>query len=512
VSTPIDTAPRAGDSVLQELAMRALDAARSAGATYADVRFTLTRRQTFMFANPPLDTEHIAVGVRALANGAWGFTGSLSWSPDAVARLGREATAQAKGNAWSGVTPIELDTPPTTLATGTWSTPIRRDPFAVSIEEKLDYLRSAEAYARSFRNGSGSSIVEFERQERTFASTDGAFCSQTMYTSLGGNSQFNVTVMDPVTRQFSHRSAAFFSPRGVGYEVFEDARLFEQIPMLYEAAKEAMHATTMEPSRYDVVFDAVAMARIVDHSIGAALEIDRALGYEANAGGTTYLGPPAQTLGNTLASPLLTVHADRSSPAGAATVRWDDEGIAPEPFTLVRDGVVSDYATTREHVGTMTAWNQTHGHPLRSHGCAGAEHAMTVPLVQTPNLLMQPAEHEADVAELAADVRDGVALLGGWCAFDFQQLNSRGRPEAAYRIRNGKLAEPIRDVAYLIRSPEFWRDLAALGGERSATWLGITTSKGQPEQRTVHSVRAVPARFRNVRVISADPPVSLRSE
>lgn len=108
LGTDIDIAPRAGDPLLRELAMRALDAAKAGGATYADVRLTVTRTQAFYYGNPPVDSEEIAVGVRALANGAWGFTASPEWTPDTLTRLGHEAAAQAKGNSWPGRAGIEL--------------------------------------------------------------------------------------------------------------------------------------------------------------------------------------------------------------------------------------------------------------------------------------------------------------------------------------------------------------------------------------------------------------------
>jgi TldD protein len=212
-------------------------------------------------------------------------------------------------------------------------------------------------------------------------------------------------------------------------------------------------------------------------------------------------------LGTRLGPAALTIHANRSAPVGAATVKWDDEGVAPDEFTLVREGIITDYITAREHVGMMTPWYTAQRRPARSHGCAAAAHGMAVPLAQTPNLVMQPSSSDADFNDLVSGVSDGLAIMGGFVWFDFQQLNARGRPERAYRIKNGQLAGPVRDIAYLIRGPELWKDLVAVGGPRSAAWRGMTVEKGQPSQETVHGVCAVPAHIRNVRVISAEAPV-----
>src|SRR5687768_11492359 len=63
-----------GDPALRDLALKAIDAAKSLGATYADVRVSYRREFTlFTGHNGSLDEEHHDVGIRALANGTWGF-------------------------------------------------------------------------------------------------------------------------------------------------------------------------------------------------------------------------------------------------------------------------------------------------------------------------------------------------------------------------------------------------------------------------------------------------------
>src|SRR3954465_12074946 len=61
----------------RELAMRALDAARTAGATYADVRINRNHSQAVSTRERRItgfqDAETFGFGVRVLANGAWGF-------------------------------------------------------------------------------------------------------------------------------------------------------------------------------------------------------------------------------------------------------------------------------------------------------------------------------------------------------------------------------------------------------------------------------------------------------
>jgi TldD protein len=500
-TVPVGAAPTAGDPRLRELAMRALDAARSAGATYADVRFTVTRTQEFMYGRPPTDMELIGVGVRALARGCWGFVASPAWTLDEMARLGADAVAQAKDNAWPGVPRVALAGHPQP-AVGEWAAPVERDPFDVAIEEKLDYINAAMSYVRTFRNASVTSRIAFARQQRTFASTDGAFCTQTTYTTLGNGSFFNVSAADLSTSRHASRNAPIITPTSAGYEVFAKANLMDLIPQLYDDAREMLTAEPAMPGRYDVVFDGYAAAPFVGQTIGIPLELDRALGLEANAGGTSYLAPPADILGVPFGARALTVTANRSEPGGAATVRWDDDGVTPEPFTLVRDGTIADYATSREHASALAAWYQRQGMPVQSHGCAASGSAMDVPLIHTPNLAMQPADAGGSVEQLIAGVKDGYAVFGSTLLMDQQALTGRARGHLVYRIKNGKRVGTVDDLAILFRSREFWKNLTAVGNGGTVRTVGMTASKGQPVQSTSHSVSAPALCVKDVTVVT----------
>src|SRR5690606_18852292 len=149
------------------------------------------------------------------------------------------------------------------------------------------------------------------------------------------------------------------------------------------------------------VLDAPSMVALLDRTLGRATELDRALGYEANAGGTSYLNDPFGMLGSYEAgAPLLTVTGNRSEPGGLATVQWDDEGVRPDTFPLVENGVLTDFQTTRESAGWLEDYYARTGRPFRSHGCANAPAAVDPPLQHTPNLVLTPGREELDFDDL----------------------------------------------------------------------------------------------------------------
>lgn len=501
-----DAYPRAGDPTLKELTARALDAARTAGATYADVRLTITRVEDMRFPGPGQyyffqDFETAGFGVRALVDGAWGFASSTLWSHDEAARLGREAAVQAKMNAEGRKRRIDLGAPPPAV-TGEWKTPIKRDPIEVPIAEKLEvawaFLEHASRFNRGARNagvGAGMS-TRWERREKTFASTDGSFFTQTLYAALPG---FSVGVETPKGK--AGRSSDLLRPYAGGFEVVSEARLIDEMPRLVEEALMMVGAERIMPDRYDVVLDARLMTQLVAYTIGTAAELDRVLGYEANAGGTSYLAPPEQQLGKLALGPaLLNVRADRSRQGALATVKWDDEGVVPDEYDVIKDGVLTDYHTSRELATELAPLYRQAGRQARSHGCAWSDDALNTAIVHPPNLEMRPGPDAKTLDDLVAGMKHGLVIHAGRVTVDRQQLNGEINGEMVYEVRNGKRTKFVHSAEGLFRAPELWKSLKAIGGQGTQVWSSAGLQKGQPVQECQFGVGAVPAYFTKLAV------------
>jgi TldD protein len=501
-----DVYPRAGDPMLKELTARALDAARAAGATYADVRLTITRVEDIRFPSPSQyyhyqDYETAGVGVRALVNGAWGFASGTLWSPDEAARLGREAAVQAKMNSEGRKRKIDLGAPPP-VVTGEWKTPIKRDPIDVPLAEKLEvpwaYLEQASRYNRGARNASigAGMATRWERREKTFASTDGSFVTQTLYAA---KPSFSVGVETPKGK--AGRSSDLLQPFAGGFEVVSEARLIDEMPRLVEEALMMVGAERIMPDRYDVVLDARLMTQLVANTIGTASELDRVLGLEANAGGTSYLAPPEQQLGKFALGPgLLNVRANRSRPGGLATVRWDDEGVVPDEYDVIKDGVLVDYHTTRELSSELAPLYRQTGQAGRSHGCAWSDTALNTAMLHAPNVEMRPGADSKTLDDIVAGMKHGLVIHAGAVTVDRQQLNGEINGEMVYEVRNGKRTKFVHSAEGLFRAPELWKSLKAIGGQGTQVWSGASLQKGQPMQECQFGVGAVPALFTKLAV------------
>jgi TldD protein len=343
---------------------------------------------------------------------------------------------------------------------------------------------------------------DYTRFERVFASSEGSSWRQTTYVTSG---EMYVDYMEePGYHKYigARAFALTLSPAGRGWEYICESGILEQIPALIDQGEQTRDPIPVDVGRYDVVCSAHATAGLLANTVGTATELDRAMGFEANAAGTSYLDDPLAMAGTyQVGSPLLTVTANRSHPGGAATVRWDDEGVVPEEFTLVREGIVTDFQTTREQAAWLAPYYAKMGKPVRSHGCAGAPSGINVTLQQPPNLRIHGGAKDLSFDDLVAGTDKGIAVLGLNLMMDAQRLNGIGF--GTFReIKNGKIGRFLAGGVLGVRTPELWKNLTALGGDASTRWYGMRREKGEPEQRTVHGVGAVPAKFANVAVVN----------
>jgi TldD protein len=497
----------AQDPAVRELALRALDAAKVAGATYADVRISRNRNQSVSTREQQVtgltDSETFGFGVRVLAQGAWGFAASRELTGPETERVARQAVAQARANARAAARPVTL-APVQSWPDAEWRSPVEIDPFEVSVEDKVAHLLAANRAALEVRGARFvTSSMFFVREEKTFASTEGTFARQTVYRSFP---QMSVTAVSADGRDFQSRNSTPVQPMGLGYEHIRDARLAERAPGWAEDAVRKLSARPVQPGRYDLVLLPSHLFLTIHESIAHPTELDRIMGFEANFAGTSFIHPVEDFLGRFRYGPeFMNVQGERSAPGALATVGWDDEGVKPDEYLIVKNGVLNDLQTTREQAPMLADWYRQTGQPVRSHGNSHAESWSEVQFQRMPNVNLLPnPERDVTLDELVADVRDGILIEGrGSYSIDQQRYNAQFGGQTFHQIRNGRVEGMLKDVAYQIRTPEFWNATDGLGG-KSTYELGGTFNdgKGQPSQSNAVSHGCVPTRHRGINVIN----------
>jgi TldD protein len=499
-------------AVKKRMADVALNAARSKGASYTDVRigrylnqFVVTRDKNI---ENIVDTESYGMGIRVIANGCWGFAATDKLDNDSIARAAETAVAIAKENARIQSEPVQL-APQKGYGEVSWKTPIERNAFEVPMKEKTDLLLSVNDAA--FKNGANyvNSVLFFVNEQKYFASTDGSYIDQDIHRIWP---TFGVTKIDDKTGKFETRSA-LSAPMGMGFEYLipSESEKVKGVTTLYRnrydmkedaaasalLAAEKLKAKSVEPGKYDLVLDPSHLWLTIHESVGHPSELDRVLGYEANFAGTSFLTLDKWKSGNfKFGSSNVNIVADKLQPGSLGAVGYDDEGVGTKQWDVIKNGVLVNYQAIRD---------QAHIIGLKeSQGCCYSQSWQDVQFQRMPNISLQPGAMQLTPSDMIKNVEKGIYIIGdNSFSIDQQRYNFQFSGQMYYEIKNGKIAGMLNNVAYQANTQEFWNSCSAVC-DKSDYRLGgsFFDGKGQPVQSSAVSHGSSTARFNGVNVIN----------
>jgi TldD protein len=497
-----DTASRSidpdfNDLPLQQLADAALSRARQLGVEHADIRVERIRTGGLSLHDARLETsyddERRGLSVRVVRDGTWGFAGAAVLTTDCAARLAEEAVAIADASRPVNTQPVELADEPS-HGEGTWVSAYDVDPFEVPESDRVALLEdwSRRLLAAAEVHHADASLRQV-KENKFYADTNG---TTTRQQRVRVQCQLEAAWIDERSGRFeSMRTIA--PPVGRGWEFLARSDLYDwdaELAELPSLLAEKASAPSVEAGRYDLVIHPSNLFLTIHESIGHATELDRALGYEANYAGTSFATP--DQLGSLVyGSPVMHVTGDRQVEHGLSTIGWDDEGVAAQTWDIIKDGILVGYQLDRS-IARRTG-NE------RSNGCAFAESALHVPIQRMANVSLQPAPGGPSTDELISGVDDGIYIVGdkSW-SIDMQRYNFQFTGQRFYRIRGGKLAGMLRDVAYQATTTDFWRSMEAVGGPQTYELGGaFNCGKGQPGQAAPVSHGCPTSLFRGVRIL-----------
>ncbi|MGA6986391.1 MAG: DNA gyrase modulator, partial [Terriglobales bacterium] len=174
---------------MKTAAQLALDAASVRGVSYADARAVAIRNRSLTTKNGRVghasESESLGIGVRVIADGAWGFAASADLSRAAVEAAAARAVEVARASARVKREDVRLAPEP--VAVAEWTTPYKVDPFTTSVEQNLDLLLRVDGEMRAVP---GVTLAEtgmnFQREESWFLSSEGSDIHQTKYSTGAG--------------------------------------------------------------------------------------------------------------------------------------------------------------------------------------------------------------------------------------------------------------------------------------------------------------------------------------
>jgi len=499
----------------KSLADAAMNAATKAGASYCDVRigrylnqFITTRD---LNVENIVNTESSGVGVRVIANGAYGFCSTNVMTPDSVADAARQAVAIARANSKLQIEPVVL-APVKGVGEVAWATPFKKDWRTVAIKDKAEMLLAANKAGLDAGASFMASNLFQVNQQKYFASTDGSYIDQDIHRLW---SPLTATAVDKTTNRFRTRDG-LSSPVSMGYEFF-DAKAENKIKAaggvttLYKGAydiiedartagrqaREKLTAKSVEPGKYDLVLSPEHLFLTIHESVGHATELDRVLGYEANYAGTSFATLDKwQSKKFKYGSDIVNFVADKTTPGSLGCVGYDDEGVASKRWDIIKDGILVNYQATRDQAAVIGE--------KESHGCSYADSWSSVQFQRMPNVSLAAGKKPLTPDEMVKDVKKGIYILGrGSFSIDQQRYNFQFGGQLYFEIKNGKITNQLEDVAYQSNTQEFWNACTALCDERDWRMGGsFFDGKGQPSQVSAVSHGSPTTRFNGVNVIN----------
>jgi TldD protein len=477
-----------------KLADVALTEAKRLGATYADIRINRYRFESLSSREQQIQnvsrSQSFGFGVRVLVKGTWGFASSRVVTAEEVLRVTRQAAEIATANGRYQRKPIQLA--PAPKVEGSWKSSFERDPFDVSTDEKIQFLfKVNEAAAKVQGVGFVSSALLFVNEQKFYASTDGSRIEQYIVRSYPN---FTVTAVDRQSGDFQTRSA-LGGPQGLGYEYVEKYPWVAEAEQAGAEAVMKLKAKSVEAGKYDLVLHPTHLWLTIHESVGHPTELDRALLWEANFAGTSFLTPD-KTGKLRYGSKIVNFVADRTQAGGLATVGYDDEGVPGQRWHLVKDGMFVDWQTTRDLAPLVGKTS--------SYGCLHADSWGSVPFPRMPNVSLEPATESVTLDDLVGGVENGILIYGdGSFSIDQQRYNFQFGGQTFWEIKNGKVGGMLRDVAYQSRTTDFWGSCDGLGGRATYALGGsFNDGKGEPQQSNAVSHGCPAARFRQVNVLN----------
>ncbi|HKW88662.1 MAG TPA: TldD/PmbA family protein [Candidatus Acidoferrales bacterium] len=479
---------------MRDLANLAVESALARGATYADVRVMDVKERNLSVKNGQvghvLEDESLGIGLRVIAEGAWGFTSTDRLTREGIQACAAEAVAIARASALAKRHDVVLA--PEQAYVDTWQNPFIKDPFQISVEQQIDLLLRADAEMRSVNGVTlAEGSMEFRRIEQLFVSSIGSAIHQVKMQSGAGIVATSFEGEEIQKRSYPNSFGGQHMLRG--YELIEELDLVGNAPRIAEQAVALHRAAPCPEGQHTIILDSSQLGLQIHESIGHPIELDRVLGMEANFAGMSFL--TLEKL-NSLryGSDIVNVVADArlDHGPGLGTFGYDDEGVPAQCTPIISNGLFTGYLTNRE---TAAAIGQS-----RSNGTMRTEGWNRLPIIRMTNISILPGKWKPE--DLIADTDDGIYFETNrsW-SIDDRRYHFQFSTEIGWEIKNGKKTRLIKTPSYSGITTEFWNSCDAICSRDYWTlWGTPNCGKGQPMQTMGTGHGAAPARFRNVKV------------
>lgn len=449
------------DSVLQDLADKAIKYASNSGAQYCDARAEIQERKSALLENKAV--EHIrtnndrGIGIRVSKKGTWGFCSitnpeSFEQIKDAVDAAIKNAGHNTKNKNYlypNSPNKTKIDFP-------VLKKPELEELMKIGMECNKIILDTPKII---------KSVVSpwYTNNSKYFANSEGSEIIQ----------NFTDVVIDMIAT--SHEAGLTQSVniteggRG-GLEQITDNIHYSAQEIALKASQ-LLDAKHVKEEKATVVMNPDFVSLLTHEILGHPSEADRVLGKEmAWAGGAWWKGKIGQKVG----SDELNVFDDPTIKESLGWYYFDDEGVKTKKTTLVEKGVLKNHMQNRE---TSVTFDTTPTGNMR------ATNYRFMPLIRMACTCIGNGDWK--VNEMIKEIKNGYFISNMKIpSIDMKRYNWSISCQYAQKIKNGEITDLLRDVIVMGTAPEFFESIDARGDD--FTIRPITNcGKGDPMQSMI---------------------------
>ncbi|MEJ2068277.1 MAG: TldD/PmbA family protein, partial [Deltaproteobacteria bacterium] len=321
------------------------------------------------------------------------------------------------------------------------SLPVSLAPETIEPAKKVALVREVNGSARAFdpRVRQVKVVYSDKHQKLAMANSQGLLLEEDrIYTLLS----VQVVAAEKDLVQTGYEPAGGL----LGFELFDEVDPIKVAETAARRAILALEAREAPRGLMPVILSSEAGGTMVHEAVGHGLEADLAL-----EGLSVY----SNRIGETVASPLVTVVDDATLRQKRGSYGYDDEGVPAEKTILIEEGVLRGYLCDRLYAMRFQG---------RSTGNGRRQSYKHHPIVRMSNTMILPGKENPET--ILGNTPEGVLVkkMGGGQVNtvngDFVFEVSEG-----YLIRNGQMGDPIRGATLTGNGPKVLESIDRVGND-----------------------------------------------
>mgnify|MGYP000859449469 FL=1 len=431
---------------------RLLDLALQKGGDYADIYVEYKKNSGIWLEEDRVEKIHSGVesglGIRVIKARQTAYVYTSDLSPGALENAARTASQAINRSAAGRVIPLAVtavkSSPPLD------SLAPHQVPWSHKMEQVLAANQAARAVGPAIRQVSVA-LADLEKQV-VFANSLGERVEDSFNRIRG---MINVIAGRNGLLQTGYESVGGVS----GWELLDEQHWEERARKAAQLAINMLSAQPAPAGRMPVILSAQAGGTMVHEACGHGLEADL-----VHKGLSVYKGK----IGQTVASPLVTVIDDATLPQRYGSYVFDDEGTAAQATGLIENGRLVNYLYDR-----MTAAHDKTG----STGNGRRESYQHKPIPRMSNTFIAPGKDHPQEIISSTDRGLLVLKMGGG------QVNTINgdfifEVSEAYMVEAGQVTYPVRGATLTGNGPKALQDVDRVGCDLGFA-IGVCGKDGQ---------------------------------